>query len=147
MNPDDAVGEVHAVEALNGELYAAFETADIDRMGALWDDADDVVCVHPGWPLLRGRAHVLRSWSVIMANTTYIQFVLTDVTVSVDGDVAVVNCQENILTGLDADTGFGDSARVCATNVYRRRGNGWRLWVHHGSPVLEPRAPVADEPG
>ena len=71
--------------------------------GAVWLDgphADEVVCVHPGWPPLRGRATVLRSWSMIMANTPYIQFVLTDVDVNVAGDVAVVTCAENILTGM-----------------------------------------------
>jgi ketosteroid isomerase-like protein len=25
-----------------------------------------------------------------------------------------------------------------STNVFRRRGDAWRLWVHHGSPVLAP---------
>src|SRR6202007_1225343 len=42
---------------LNEDLYAAFENADLDRMDALWADgglADTVVCVHPGWPSLRG---------------------------------------------------------------------------------------------
>ena len=56
-------------------------------MEAVWDadDADAVVCVHPGWPMLRGRAAVLRSWSAVMANTDYIQFFITDLQVSVTG--------------------------------------------------------------
>ncbi|MDQ1696236.1 MAG: hypothetical protein QOJ03_1589, partial [Frankiaceae bacterium] len=92
--------DVDAVTAANAELYAAFEVGDVDRMEAIWDDADDVCCVHPGWPLLRGRSRVLRSWSVIMANTNYIQFFLTGVVTSVDGDLAVVTCEENILTAV-----------------------------------------------
>ena len=81
--------DLDAVAAANAELYAAFEEGDLDRMEAVWDDGDDIQCIHPGWPLLRGRGRVLRSWSVIMANTNYIQFFLTGVEVSVDGDVAV----------------------------------------------------------
>jgi ketosteroid isomerase-like protein len=136
------VTAVAEVEAANTELYDAFEAGDLDRMESLWldgPDASEVTCVHPGWPPLRGRTAVLRSWAVIMANTPYIQFVLTDVEVAVAGDVAVVSCSENVLTGADevgeAALGF-TSSRVVATNVFRRTAQGWRLWVHHGSPVL-----------
>lgn len=132
-----------AVEAANAELYAAFETGDLDRMGAVWADgalAESVACVHPGWPMVRGRAAVLRSWSLIMANTSYIQFFLTDVDIQVDGDVAVVTCSENILTAAEEGTGteFAAGGRIVTTNVFRRTEAGWRLWLHHGSPVLTP---------
>jgi len=131
--------DIDAVTAANQELYSAFETADLDRMEAIWDDADDVQCVHPGWPLLVGRARIMRSWSVLMANTSYIQFFLTDVTTAIDGDVAFVTCQENILTGIeDPEAGLGGSQRVVTTNVFRRRPERWRLWLHHASPVLAP---------
>ena len=131
--------DLDAVVAANSELYAAFEEGDVDRMEAVWDDADDVVCVHPGWPMLRGRARVLRSWSVIMANTNYIQFFLTGVDAVIDADVAVVTCEENILTSVaDPDGALSQSAKVVSTNIFRRRGDGWRLWLHHGSPVLAP---------
>jgi ketosteroid isomerase-like protein len=137
--------DVAAVHAANDELYAAFEAADLDRMGQLWAAgpyAASVVCVHPGWPVLRGREEVLRSWAVIMANTAYIQFFLTDVEVELAGDVAVVSCAENILTsvGDEADEGSSTLAggKVVATNVFRRTDGRWRLWLHHGSPVLAP---------
>ncbi|HVM27046.1 MAG TPA: nuclear transport factor 2 family protein [Mycobacteriales bacterium] len=130
--PDDADRE--AVLATNAALYAAFEEADVERMSAVWDDADPeaLVCVHPGWPALRGRTSVLRSWSAVMARTDYVQFVLSDVEVSLEGDTAVVTCTENILTSVDDMRG----GAVVATNVFRRRPGGWRLQVHHGSPVL-----------
>ena len=137
------MSDLDEVTAANAELYAAFEAGDIDRMEAVWDDADDVRCIHPGWPLLRGRSRVMRSWSVLLANTSYIQFFLTGVEASVDGDLAVVTCEENILTGIeDSEGGLGGSQRVISTNVFRRRPNGWRLWMHHGSPVLAPGGPV-----
>ncbi len=122
------------VEAANAALYAAFETADVDAMQDVWDDVDPgaLVCVHPGWPMLRGRSAVLRSWSAVMAGTEYIQVFLTDVHVTVVGDSAVVTCTENVLTSADV----GENASVVATNVFVRRPDGWRLQVHHGSPVL-----------
>lgn len=135
-----SAGDIDAVTAANTALYDAFEAGDIDLMGAVWLDDDSVVCVHPGWSPVHGRGAVLRSWSVIMANTSYIQFVLTDVLVRVAGDVAVVTCGENMLTGLpvtEADPVPGlAGGRAVATNVFRRTGSGWRLLVHHASPVL-----------
>jgi len=128
--------DLDQVTAANAALYEAFETADVDRMSMVWDDADPdaVVCVHPGWPILRGRDTVLRSWSAVMAGTDYIQFFLTDVQISVLGDTAIVTCQENVLTEV-SEQGDGNAA-VIATNVLVRRPGGWRVQVHHGSPVL-----------
>ena len=122
------------VEAANASLYSAFENGDVDLMEAVWDveEPDALVCVHPGWPMLRGRVSVLRSWSAVMAGTEYIQFFLTDVQVSLQGDSAIVTCTENVLTSADV----GDNASVVATNVFVRRSDGWRLVVHHASPVL-----------
>lgn len=132
-----------AVEAAHTALYTAVETGDLDLMEALWldgADADAVSCVHPGWSPLRGRSEVLRSWAAIMAGTPYIQFFLTDLEVRVRGDVAVVTCTENILTGVDdpsddEPSGFA-GGRVAATNVLRRTTSGWRVWSHHSSPVM-----------
>lgn len=142
--------EAAAVLEANAELYAAVETGDLDRMNRLWAEAPyaaSVTCVHPGWSSLRGRDEVLRSWAVIMANTSYIQFFLTDIEVELSGDVAVVTCAENILTAVGDDTDESALAggKVMATNVFRRVGEGWRLWLHHGSPVLA--AGQADEEG
>jgi ketosteroid isomerase-like protein len=65
--------------------------------------------------------------------------VLTDVRVNVTGDVAVVSCAENILTAIGDPAYEGDDisgGSTVATNVFRRTADGWRLWVHHASPIL-----------
>ncbi|GAA2405694.1 nuclear transport factor 2 family protein [Actinomadura vinacea] len=128
------------LEEANAEFYAAFEAGDLDRMGAVWAEgpyAAAVTCVHPGWSMLRGRDEVLRSWALIMANTSYIQFVLTDVRTDVYGDQAVVTCKENILTAdEDSDAGFLAGGSIVASNVFVRAGGEWRLLLHHGSPIL-----------
>jgi ketosteroid isomerase-like protein len=131
----DHLEEPQAVEAANAAFYHAFETADLDAMLELWLDAPDSVCVHPGAPALRGPSAIGRSWAVIMANTPYIQFFLTDVEVSVHADVATVSCTENVLTG-DQDPGVFGGGRAVATNVFLRRDGTWRMWVHHASPVM-----------
>jgi ketosteroid isomerase-like protein len=136
------MNDAEEVTAANAEFYAAIEAGDVERIQRLWDDADDLVCVHPGWPAVRGRSRVLRSWAVIMANTAYIQFFLTEAEIAVTGDVARVSCEHSLLARVsDSDAGLGETARVVATNIFRRQPDGWRLWSHHGSPVL-----AADEP-
>ncbi|MEX2292118.1 MAG: nuclear transport factor 2 family protein [Mycobacteriales bacterium] len=129
------MSDLEDVESANSAMYEAFESADVDRMARVWDDVDPdaVVCVHPGWPMLRRRDHVLRSWSAVMAGTDYIQFFLTDVRICVNGDTAVVTCTENVLTEVSET---GSNGQVVATNVLVRRADGWRVQVHHGSPVL-----------
>lgn len=127
------------VEAANQAFYAAFEAADLDAMRALWLEDDQILCIHPGQVPLRGVRDVDRSWALLMANTSYIQFFLTDLEVSVlpdvDAGVATVTCTENILTGTREVIGFG-GARAMATNVFVRTPDGWRLWIHHAVPVL-----------
>ena len=90
---------------------------------------------------------MLRSFAAIMAGTTYIQFFITDVTVDVAGDTAVVICTENILSAEDdmPETMFA-GARAVATNVFRRTPSGWRLWAHHGSPGVSTDDEAAPSP-
>ena len=144
MSSDDA--DVLAVEEANRALYAAVENADLDAMSSLWADGADAgcaVCVHPGWPPVVGRAHVIRSWALVMAGTQYIQFFLTDVRTCVFGDIAVLSCAENILTAVGGPASDGlAGGRVVTTNVFRRTDGGWRALVHHASPLLP-----AGEPG
>ncbi|HET6560639.1 MAG TPA: nuclear transport factor 2 family protein [Marmoricola sp.] len=132
--PDEAV--VQEVLAANEAFYAAVETGDLDALRAVWTDAADSVCVHPGAAPIHGTAAVLRSWALVMASTDYIQFFLTDVEVTVARDAAVVTCAENILTdaGGQADAPFR-GGRARAVNVFTRVDGRWRVWLHQASPV------------
>ena len=126
-----------AVQEANADFYAAFERGDLDAMTEIWLDDPGTLCIHPGAEPLHGASSITRSWALIMANVPYIQFFLTDVTVNVHEDVASVTCTENVLTAADsADEGAFNGARAVATNVFVRRGDGWRLWIHHASPVI-----------
>lgn len=150
----DEQAEHEEVEQVNQAFYDAVETGDLDALERLLLDgslADSVTVVHPGWPVLRGRGHVLRSYALIMANTDYMQFFLTDIEVTVAADTALVTCTENILSGgpAEPDGSAGElvGGLVVATNVFRRTPDGWRMWSHHGSPVLSEGADESDEPG
>ncbi|MEV6796070.1 nuclear transport factor 2 family protein [Streptomyces sp. NPDC051320] len=140
--------EIEEIELANTAFYETMERGDFDELSALWLE-DEISCVHPGWPVLSGRGEVLRSYALIMANTEYIQFFLTDVKVNVLADTAVVTCTENILSGGPAEEsgelGPLVGQLVVATNVFRRTPDGWKLWSHHGSPVLAESGEEGDE--
>jgi ketosteroid isomerase-like protein len=126
-----------AVLAANRAFYDSLETGDIDLMGAVWAQ-EGCVCVHPATSPIHGRAAVLRSLTLIMANTSYIQFFLTDVEVTLAGDRAVVTCTENILTSGAEETSPDEgllSARATALNAFVRHQGGWRMWVHHATSL------------
>ncbi|SDK42701.1 nuclear transport factor 2 family protein [Streptomyces indicus] len=144
--------DLEAVEQANTAFYEAMEGGDFETLSDLWltgDEGDGVTCVHPGWPVLTGRGEVLRSYALIMANTEYIQFFLTDVKISVNGDTALVTCTENILSGAPSEEagelGPLVGQLVVASNLFRRTPDGWRLWSHHASPVLAERDEDEDE--
>ncbi|MFI1394024.1 nuclear transport factor 2 family protein [Streptomyces sp. NPDC020681] len=140
--------DVELVEEANTTFYETMERGDFESLSELWLD-EGISCIHPGWPVLSGRGEVLRSYALIMANTEYIQFFLTDVKVSLAGDTALVTCTENILSGGPAEEsgelGPLVGQLVVATNVFRRTSDGWKIWSHHGSPVLTESDEEEDE--
>ncbi|MDG4861487.1 nuclear transport factor 2 family protein [Streptomyces sp. T-3] len=144
MDNPETSADATAVEAANTAFYEAMERGDFEELSGLWlsgdEGGDGVSCIHPGWPVLSGRGEVLRSYALIMANTEYIQFFLTDLRIGVSGDTALVTCTENILSGGPAEEGgeLGPlvGQLVVATNVFRRTPDGWKMWSHHASPVL-----------
>jgi hypothetical protein len=135
--------DAEQVEGANTAYYEALERGDFEDLAMLWlaDGEPEISCVHPGWPVLTGRGEVLRSYALIMANTDYIQFFLTDLKVAVTAGTALVTCTENILSGGPApeegeEPGPLVGQLVVATNVFLHTSEGWKLWSHHASPVL-----------
>jgi ketosteroid isomerase-like protein len=118
------------VLAANQAFYDAHEARSIDAMRDVWEHADRTVCVHPGWPILRTWPVIELSWRRIFDGPGRNQFILTDEAVAIEGDLAWVTLEENLV-----DTGA--TGTVAATNVFARSDTGiWKLVVHHGSPVL-----------
>jgi ketosteroid isomerase-like protein len=120
---------VVAVLAANRAFYEAHEARDIVAMRKVWEHSDRTICVHPGWPILRAWPLIEQSWERIFAGPGRNQFILTNEAVAVDGGMAWVTLEENLV-----DT--GSTGTVAATNVFARHGGEWLLVVHHGSPVM-----------
>jgi ketosteroid isomerase-like protein len=125
-----------AVQTINAEFYAAFESLDIRRMEAVWLRESYIRCVHPGWSLLTGWEAVMQSWRQIFENTQQMRFTLTDVRVNVSGSLSWVTLYENLASNVQ---GEANSAVVLTTNLFEESEQGWRMIHHHGSPVMIPQ--------
>ena len=131
------------VRRVNEAFYAAVEVGDLDRIAELSCADRPLVCVHPGVAPIHGTGPVLRSWAMVMASTDYIQFFLTDVQLTLRGDMAVLTCTENMLTAGEERVADGEDppppgfrgGKAQAMNVFTRESGGWRMWIHQASPV------------
>jgi ketosteroid isomerase-like protein len=130
-----------AVRAANRAFYEAFENRDLDAMSALWEHSDRVSCTHPGWASLRSWGKVASSFFALFSGPQHLQFVLTQEHVEVDGGMAWVSVDENLL-------GDQGGATVAALNVFRHSAeqDRWLLVAHHGSVVSAP-GPVTEGGG
>ncbi len=113
----------------NQAFYDAHETRDFEAMRAVWEHSERVACTHPGWPILRGWVDVEESWRRILGGPGRNQFILTNLGIVHQGDAAWVTVDENLVAGDGTGT-------VAATNVFVRGADGWKLVLHHGSPVM-----------
>lgn len=116
-------------EAAEDAFYAAFARGRLDEMMKVWSSAEDVVCVHPGGPRLRGIAEIRASWAQIFDNSMPRAFELRGRLILGEGAQRIHLVEENIRV---PGTHFV-SPPVLATNVYRREGRGWLMVLHHAS--------------
>ncbi len=114
--PPDAQREVLAA---NRAFYAAFRSADYDRMLSLWSDRSAISVLHPGCGEICGREAVMESWFRILASGHAPEIYAEDEIAIVTGGRAVVICVERI-----------GASTIAATNLFVREGLTWRL-THH----------------
>ena len=114
------------------DLQEAASHGDRQTLRALWADDDRIRCIHPGSEALVGQDSVHASWARIFGATARIRFELVDLAVEVAGASAWVTCVEQI-HALHGDEELVSEA--VATNLFERTDAGWRLLLHHASPI------------
>jgi len=112
-------------------FYDALARADFDAMMSVWSEDDEIACIHPGGPRIVGLQAVREAWRQMLAGGAHLQVDVSEAVVSGNAMVAVHSVFENIRVA-------GATARsplIAATNVYIRGALGWRMVMHHASPV------------
>ncbi|MBP8310452.1 MAG: SgcJ/EcaC family oxidoreductase [Burkholderiaceae bacterium] len=120
-------------EAAEEAFYDAMQRGDAQGMMALWADDDDVTCVHPNGPRLVGIDAIRTAFEHIFAHGG-VTVRVSDVRVHQGAVVAVHNLIEQVAV---AGRRGSEVVDCSATNVYVKTANGWRIVLHHASPVSE----------
>ncbi len=110
-------------------FYRAFEANDLSAMMAVWDDTDDIVCIHPMAAALNGRSAVIDSWREILSGGVSMRFSLEMVQT-----IATENLTIHLLNEHIGVASGNRVAPMAATNIFRLGTQGWRMVSHHASP-------------
>jgi ketosteroid isomerase-like protein len=118
-------------------FYQAFERADLAAMMAVWAEEDDIVCVHPGGARRAGVVEVRESWQQIFAQGPRLRFKLSGSRVFSGRMLSIHSVYEHVSVAGDPRP----ANPVLATNIYLLTARGWRMLMHHGSPLAAEPAP------
>ena len=112
-------------------FYQAFRTFDIELMRQVWDQKDEVFCIHPGSSRIYSFDLIIASWAHIFAGKEKINIDVCEVGVRNDKRTSIHTVKE-VLSIDNQDLGS-----VYATNIYHNAGQqGWKMVGHHGTPAL-----------
>ena len=109
-----------ALEA-EAAFYQALAQGNVDALMAVWSEDEEVVCVHPGGPRIVGLAAVRETWRQILSNGNALKIDVSQAVVSASAMMAMHCVFE----------------RVGAEGQMQRGPNGWRMVLHHASPIPE----------
>jgi ketosteroid isomerase-like protein len=112
-------------------FYDALGRADLDAMMAVWSEDEEVVCVHPGGPRLTGLTEVREAWRQMFGSGARLIVRTSHQVVSASMMLTVHNVLEHV--AVEGDDRL--NTPIIATNVYARGALGWRMVMHHASPL------------
>jgi ketosteroid isomerase-like protein len=129
-------------EAAEAAFYTAFEARSLDAMMTVWANDDSIACIHPLTAPLNGRAAVVAGWRSLFeaAGQFRIQVETAHVIRSAEQVIRIV--REYLVIGQETEP----RPPILATNVYRREADGWRMVLHHASPLQVGGTPPARTP-
>lgn len=129
-------------EAAEAAFYAAFEARSLDAMMAVWASDDSIACIHPLAAPLNGRTAVAAGWhSMFEAAGQFRVQVETVHDMRAAGEVIRI-VREYLIIGQETEP----RPPILATNVFRKEADGWRMVLHHASPLQVGGTPPARTP-
>jgi ketosteroid isomerase-like protein len=111
-------------------------------MMAVWADDDSIACIHPMTAPLTGRAAVAAGWrSMFEAAGQFRVQVEAAHEMREAGQVTRI-VREYLIIGQETEP----RPSILATNVYRKGADGWRMVLHHASPLQAGGTPPTRTP-
>ena len=123
-------------------FYRAFELADLVEMMAVWAEEEEIVCVHPGGGRRSGVVEVREAWRQVFAQGPRLRFRLAGNRVFSGRMMSVHSVYEHVTVSGDPRP----ANPILSTNIYVLTDRGWRMLVHHASPLAPESAPQEAPP-
>ena len=133
--------DMKEVQRAQESFYEALNKADIEMMEKVWVSGHKAKCIHPGWPAIKGWEAIKASWVSIFESGELASIETSDVMIDVGEKAAWVNCVEKLNHFVD---GRIVVTLAQATNIFESTGEGWRMSLHHASPVPASSLPKGD---
>ncbi|HET7922574.1 MAG TPA: nuclear transport factor 2 family protein [Gammaproteobacteria bacterium] len=112
-------------------FYTAFANSDLEAMMSVWLPSEAITCIHPVGPRITGHKAVRVAWNEMFRNNAGLRFRLADVVRTQDALLAIHVLHEFITVPGEA----AERAPAIATNIYQLTKEGWRMILHHASPI------------
>ncbi len=123
-------------------FYRAFERADLAEMMAVWAEDEEIVCVHPGGGRHAGVVEVRESWRQLFSQGPRLRFRLAGNRVIPGRMLSIHSVYEHVTVAGDPRA----SSPIISTNAYLLTDRGWRMLLHHASPLAPEAAPQEAPP-
>ncbi|MBV1961850.1 MAG: nuclear transport factor 2 family protein [Immundisolibacteraceae bacterium] len=126
-------------------FYQALELADLQLMTEVWQQDENISCIHPLWAPLFGSDKVMPSWKQLFTSGRSMS-VEAEILAHQTGDELCIHLVREILTPLSDNKG---GQPILATNSYQLFDSGWKMVLHHASPtaVVEQKSATDLPPG
>jgi ketosteroid isomerase-like protein len=118
-------------EAAEAAFYASFEARDLDAMMAVWAEDDSIACIHPLAAPLNGPVAVAAGWRSMFEAAGQFQVQVETVHEARESTQVIRIVKEHLTIGQETEA----RPPILATNVYRKDIDGWRMVLHHASPL------------
>ena len=129
--PDSSVEA--AVRALDDQERLAALNQDYAKLERFW--SEDFIVNAPTNQVLQNRDAVLNHFRKGM--TTRSSYERSIEQVRIDGDIAIIMGAEK-LTPIGSAPMAGQTVHRRFTNIWRKEGGTWRLWVRHANVIATP---------
>lgn len=111
-------------------FYKAFRNRDLDLMQQVWDQSDDVICIHPSSPRIYSFDLIIASWQQIFSAPQATNIDTAEQVYKLDETIAIHYVKENLSVNNQS------VGSVYATNIYHQTSAGWKMIAHHASPAF-----------
>ncbi len=118
-------------EAAEAAFYRAFENRDAGAMEALWLNDAGVACIHPLAAPLTGYQAVIAGWRGLFEGAGRFRVRAELLATLAESDMVIRVVHEHLTLGNES----ASRPPILATNAYRKTSAGWRMVLHHASPL------------